>query len=149
MVIHAYTDGSCLGNPGVSGYAAVMVSGDKIRKCYGYSARQDETNNRAELMAVITAVKWIDSHQKTPCEIIVHTDSQYIMSCYPHKRSWLTAESRKNNDLWLELITIGLKGKHRIKFIKVKGHDGVTYNEEADKLAKSQAVKARHELYGG
>ena len=143
LSINVYTDGSCLGNPGVGGYAAIMQAKGLERICKGYET-EATTNNRMELKAVILAVEWCNKVQKEPCEINIHTDSQYIVNCHTHKRAWLTSESRPNHDLWLELIEKGLKGGHKITFIKVAGHADNELNNRADKLAKEQAVKARH-----
>ena len=148
LQIVAYTDGSCLGNPGVGGFAAVMQANGKERICQGYDTDPKSTNNRMELKAVICVIDWLNNVQKEPCEVTVCTDSKYLVNCHTHKRSWLTSPSRPNHDLWIELITKGLNGKHKIKFVKVEGHSGDELNETADKLAKALAVKARHERYG-
>lgn len=147
LEIIAYTDGSCLGNPGVGGYAAVMQAKGKTKEI-AFSCHEQTTNNRMELMAVISVIDWLNRVQKEPCKIQVVTDSQYIINCSKHSRKELTATSRKNADLWIELIEKGLKGKHQIIFSKVEGHTGDVFNERADKLAREQAVKARHKVYG-
>ena len=149
LKIIAYTDGSCLGNPGVGGYAAVMRAKGKERIAVGYSTRTSETNNSMELKAVIAVVDWVNQYQKQPCEIEVYTDSQYICNCSQHTKSWLVDGSRKNHELWAELIQKGLAGKHHITFMKVKGHSGDPLNERANKHAYEQARKARHLVYGG
>lgn len=146
--VEVFTDGSCLGNPGVGGYCGIMQSEGKERiVCGGCPERT--TNNRMELTAVLEVVKWLNKVQKEPCDINVYTDSQYIVNCHTHERKWLTSESRPNHDIWLELIKKGLEGKHHIKFVKVAGHKGVEMNERADKIAKEWAIRARHEVYGG
>ena len=137
-----YTDGACSGNPGVGGYGAILTCNGKERIVRGLCS-EITTNNRMELVAVIEALKALNK----PCEVTVCTDSQYICSCAAHDRKWLTNEQRKNNDLWLELITTGLKGQHRIKFVKVAGHTGLVMNERCDRIAKEQCVKARHILH--
>jgi ribonuclease HI len=149
MKIEVHTDGCCLGNPGVGGFAGIMVAKGKRKDCLGYSANPNETNNRMELRAVIHVIDWLNNVQKTPCEIDLYTDSQYIVNCSKKSRSELTSDSRANHDLWIELIQKGLKGGHHITFIKEKGHSDNKLNNEADRLAKQMALKARHELYGG
>lgn len=148
MHIDAHTDGSCLGNPGVGGFAAIMQAKGKERICRGYDTDTKATNNRMELRAVICVVDWCNDVQKEPCEITIHTDSQYLVNCHSHARSWLTSSGRPNNDLWLELIQKGLKGGHKITFVKVAGHSDDELNNRADKLAREQAVKARHIVFG-
>lgn len=147
LEIDAYTDGSCLGNPGVGGYAAIMLANGLKKVCKGHESSQT-TNNRMELRAVINVLKWCNRVQKESCKIVFYTDSQYLVNCSKDTWSALTSASRANNDLWVELIHESIDGKHEISFVKVKGHDGLKLNEEADKLARSEAVKARHEVYG-
>ena len=147
LEIKAYTDGSCLGNPGVGGYAAIMKANDEKRRCVGYEVN-DTTNNRMELSAVIRVLKWCNKVQKAPCKVTFYVDSQYIIDCFSHKFTDLTSPSRANSDLWIELIKENVNGGHEINFVKVKGHNGDELNEEVDKLAKAQAVKARHIRFG-
>ena len=138
-----YTDGACSGNPGVGGYGAIITCNGAEKIVRGRS-KEVTTNNRMELMAVISAIKALNK----PCEITVYTDSQYICQNATHDRKWLTCEQRPNRDLWIELIAVGLKGQHRIKFVKVAGHSGLVMNERCDRIAKEQCVKAKHELCG-
>ena len=49
LTINAHTDGSCLGNPGVGGYAAIMQANGMERICKGYDTDMNTTNNRMEL----------------------------------------------------------------------------------------------------
>ncbi|MBP5423864.1 MAG: hypothetical protein J6Y78_15615 [Paludibacteraceae bacterium] len=146
--VKVFTDGSCLGNPGVGGYCGIMQCNGKERIVAGCCTEMT-TNNRMELKAVLEVVDWLNRVQKEPCEIEVYTDSQYIVNCHTHERKWLTSESRPNHDIWHELIQKGLAGKHHITFVKVSGHKGVELNERCDKIAKAQALKARHLVYGG
>lgn len=137
-----FTDGACSGNPGVGGYGAILTCKGVEKVVRGYCA-QKTTNNRMELMAVISALKALTK----PSNVVVYTDANYICQCVSHDRKWLTDKERVNNDLWLELITTGLTGGHKISFQKVKGHDGVVMNERCDKIAKEQCRKARHEAF--
>lgn len=137
-----YTDGACSGNPGVGGYGAIVSCKGTERIVRG-RCKETTTNNRMELTAVIEAIKVL----RKPCNIQLFTDSKYIIDCSGHDKAWLSAENRPNRDLWLELISVGLKGQHHIKFVKVAGHSGLIQNERCDRIAKEQCVKARHELY--
>jgi ribonuclease HI len=146
--IVAHTDGACLGNPGVGGFAAVMRAKNKKKICQGYDKNPKATNNKMELRAVICVIDWCNEIQKEPCEIEIRTDSQYLVDTSKHSIKSLTSSARPNNELWLELIKKAHDGGHHITFVKVPGHSGNEDNEEADKLAKAQARRARHELYG-
>jgi ribonuclease HI len=78
---------------------------------------------------------------KRPCEVIVHTDSQYVqkgISEWIHgwkARGWKTAskEPVKNVDLWQALDEAQMR--HKIQWRWVKGHAGHEGNERADVLA--------------
>lgn len=139
--VDIHTDGSCRGNRGPGGYAAIIVYHGKEKTVRGFDA-SSTTNQRMELKAVVEAVKALDK----PCEVTVHTDSQYLCTCSKHNKEWFERIDRPNQDLWFELITAGLSGKHHIKFVKVQGHSGDYYNERCDKIAKEQSKKACHEL---
>ena len=149
LIITAYTDGSCVGNPGVGGYSAIMQCNGKEKIVKGYSTLKT-TNNRMELQAVISAIDLLNRIQKDPCEIVFHTDSQYILQCASHKsRNWLIDQKRPNHDLWMELIAKRKKGGHIIKFVKVQAHSGDELNERADKIAKERAKIAKMQIIGG
>jgi len=141
MNIIAYTDGACSGNPGPGGYGAIMKCGKGEREVRGHVSGIT-TNNRMELQAVIAVIDWLNRVQKSPCNIQVYTDSQYIVDCTSHKsKDWFT--NRKNSDLWMELIEKGNKGKHRITFVKVKGHSDDELNARVDAIAREECQKAK------
>ena len=56
-MIKIYTDGACSGNPGRGGWAAIILDGEKIEKISG--SKDNTTNNRMELTAVISALKYV------------------------------------------------------------------------------------------
>jgi ribonuclease HI len=133
--VEIYTDGACKGNPGRGGWGALLKTGQHTKEMFG--GELNTTNNRMELKAVIEAL----SALKRPCEIIVHTDSQYVqkgISEWIHgwkARGWKTAskEPVKNADLWKELDAA--QAQHTIQWRWVKGHAGHEGNERADALA--------------
>ena len=69
--VQLITDGSCLGNPGPGGWAAILRYNGQKRELYGYAPHT--TNNRMELTAAIEAVRAL----KEPCEVEIVTDSEY------------------------------------------------------------------------
>lgn len=133
--VEIFTDGACKGNPGPGGWGALMIAGTHKKELYG--GELNTTNNRMELKAVIEALTSL----KRPCEVIVHTDSQYVqkgISEWIHgwkARGWKTAakEPVKNADLWKELDAA--QARHKIEWRWVKGHAGHDGNERADALA--------------
>jgi ribonuclease HI len=133
--VEIFTDGACKGNPGPGGWGAWLVAGGKEKEMFG--GESNTTNNRMELKAVIEALTALTR----PCDVIVHTDSQYVqkgISEWIHgwkKRGWKTAakEPVKNADLWMALDEA--QARHKIEWRWVKGHAGHEGNERADALA--------------
>jgi ribonuclease HI len=118
----------------------LLIAGSHRKELFG--GEPNTTNNRMELKAVIEALSLL----KRPCEVIVHTDSQYVqkgISEWIHgwkARGWKTAsrEPVKNVDLWQALDAA--QSKHRIQWRWVKGHAGHDGNERADALANMGAA---------
>lgn len=133
--IEIYTDGACKGNPGVGGWGAVLIAGTKEKELFG--GEKETTNNRMELMAVIQALTVL----KRPCEIVLHTDSQYVLKGITEwikgwkAKGWKTAARTpvKNVDLWQALDQA--QALHKIEWKWVRGHTGDPGNEHADQLA--------------
>lgn len=135
LMIKIYTDGSCLGNPGPGGWAAIILHDKKTTEIFGNE--KETTNNRMEMRAAIEALAWIrkearidENSQKEKIEI--YSDSGLLIKTINQK--W---KRKKNQDLWAMLDK--LRGFLDIKWEWVKGHDENKYNERADKLAFEQA----------
>jgi ribonuclease HI len=138
-----YTDGACSGNPGVGGWGAILMFKEHEKKISGGS--KEATNNQMEIRAVIEALKTI----KKPAEIIIYTDSKYVMDGITKwifgwkKNGWRTADRKavKNSELWQELDCE--VSKHKIEWRWVKGHSGDKYNDIADELAREGIKKIK------
>lgn len=144
--ITLYTDGSCLGNPGPGGYAAVLIYKQHRKElAQGYELT---TNNRMELMAAIAGLQSLSE----PCQVKLTTDSQYVrqgITQWIHgwkKKGWKTAnrEPVKNVDLWL-LLDSEIQ-RHDVEWFWVKGHSGHPENERCDELARNAAMAADSRL---
>ena len=70
--VSIWTDGACSGNPGPGGWGAVLRYGGHEKELKGGEALT--TNNRMELTAAIEALQSLNR----PCEVTLHTDSQYL-----------------------------------------------------------------------
>ena len=70
--VDIWTDGACSGNPGPGGWGALLRFGEHEKELSGGEA--ETTNNRMELLAAIMALNEL----KRPCEVHLHTDSQYV-----------------------------------------------------------------------
>ena len=135
-----FTDGASTGNPGPGGYGVVMLHGASRKELSGgYSCT---TNNRMELMGVITGLRSI----KRKLPIIIYSDSQYVVRAVEQgwarrwrSRGWMrTADERAENaDLWAELLD--LLDSHDVTFRWVKGHASNPENERCDRLAVGAA----------
>ena len=73
-MIKIYTDGSCLGNPGNGGWAAIII--DDKKKIQIKGSKKDTTNNQMELLAPIKALKKIPKGSN----VQIFTDSKYVKS---------------------------------------------------------------------
>lgn len=136
-----YTDGACSGNPGPGGWGAILMYNETSKEISG--ANKDTTNNIMEITAVLEALKLL----KEECEVKVYSDSAYVVNAFNQgwiynwrKNNWRTASKDpvKNQELWEELYS--LVQKHKVEFIKVKGHSDNEYNNRCDFLATS-AIK--------
>ena len=136
-----YTDGACSGNPGAGGWGAILMYGRNKRELSG--GELSTTNNRMELVSVISALEAL----KEPCEVILHTDSQYVANAINLRwlESWrLKGWKRKggevkNQDLWIKLVP--LLELHKVTFIWVKGHAENDHNNRCDELAVAESRK--------
>lgn len=140
--VEIYTDGACSGNPGVGGYCAILIYKGVEKVISG--REEGTTNNRMELLAVIKGL----SALKESCEVNVYSDSQYVTDAFNQDwinawqaNGWKTAGKKavKNVDLWQELLN--LINKHKVTFIKVKGHADNEYNNRCDKIAVEEYKK--------
>ena len=139
-MIKIYTDGSCIGNPGPGGWAAIILNGDKQSIISG--KKKNTTNNQMELMAAIKALVFLKKKQK----IRIYTDSNYVKEGITNwiknweTNNWKTASKKrvKNIELWIKLKT--LSNFHNIEWKWVKGHSGDPMNNMVDKLAKKAAL---------
>ncbi|ASQ31237.1 ribonuclease HI [Campylobacter avium LMG 24591] len=141
--INLYTDGSCLGNPGIGGWAYILKYEAKNYEKEGFGAEQNTTNNRMELKAIIEALKLI----KQPCKINLYTDSNLmVQSINEWIFKWIKTnfKGKKNVDLWQEYLN--LSKEHRIKAFWLKAHNGHKENERCDFLARNEALKLQKSM---
>ena len=138
-MIKIYTDGSCLGNPGNGGWAAIIIDDNKKIQIKG--SKKDTTNNQMELLAPIKALKKIPKGSN----VQIFTDSKYVKSGITEwihnwkKNGWKTANKQpvKNKDLWTELDL--MTSEFEIKWSWVKGHSIDKLNNEVDLIAREAA----------
>ena len=118
----------------------------KENKLYGYE--NNTTNNRMEITAAINAIKSL----KIKSNVVIHTDSKYLMNGINDwinnwkNNNWKTSTKKdvKNVDLWKAIDD--LSSEHTIKWNWVKGHSGNPGNEMADDLANLAILKKSEKL---
>lgn len=150
-VVEVYTDGGCRPNPGVGGWAAVLIHGDRVKELSG--GEMESTNNRMELLSAINALEAL----KKPCKVEFHTDSQYVKNGITtwiagwKKKGWRRGkEELKNVDLWKRLDAA--VQRHSIRWFWIRGHAGDKYNEICDQLCTTEIErleKLRDKKSGG
>ena len=138
-MIKIYTDGSCIGNPGQGGWAAIIL--DEGKKTLIKGNKENTTNNQMELLAPIEALKKISKGS----QVQIFTDSKYLKSGITEwiynwkKNGWKTANKKdvSNKELWTELDQ--LNSEFEISWNWVKAHSTDKLNNEVDLLAKNAA----------
>ena len=140
--VENFTDGACSGNPGAGGYGAILRCEGREKELSGGEAHT--TNNRMELLGVITALEAL----KYPCTVRITTDSKYVVDGISkgwakgwRARGWKKSDGKPalNPDLWERLLD--LLDIHDAEFSWIKGHAGHPENERCDALAVIQRDK--------
>lgn len=140
------TDGACLGNPGLGGWAVIVheLEDGAVVSRYALAGRADgyTTNNQMELQAAIEALKTTaDRHGP----LTIMTDSQYVQKGLTEwlpkwkANGWRTSDRKpvKNRDQWETLDRLS-EGRE-VNWQWVRAHSGHEMNEAADRLAKDAA----------
>ena len=131
-----YTDGACSGNPGPGGFGVILQYGEHRKEISKGFA--ETTNNRMELLGVITALEAL----KSPCIVDLYSDSKYVIDAIQkgwavkwRSKNWMRTpkEPAKNPDLWERLLN--LLDVHDVTFHWVKGHAQNENNNRCDELA--------------
>ncbi|PPQ64341.1 hypothetical protein CVT26_002224 [Gymnopilus dilepis] len=146
-----YSDGACKGNgkPGsIAGIGVWWGANDPrnlAERCPG-----DQTNNRAELIAILRV---LETTPLTKKPLLIRTDSQYSIKCFKswimqwQKKDWKTSagEHVKNAGIIRcisKQLDIRAKSGQKVVLEYVKGHSGDTGNDGADALANRGALLA-------
>ncbi len=137
--IQIYTDGSSRGNPGPGGYGVILMYNNHRKEMSG--GYRLTTNNRMELLAVITGLEAIT---KKELPVIVFSDSQYVVKAIEEGwlKNWIRTDfkgGKKNRDLWTRYYHLSQKMNVKLKW--VKGHAENAFNNRCDELATAAAGK--------
>jgi ribonuclease HI len=137
--VRIITDGSCLGNPGPGGWAAILRYQRQAKEIWG--SEPHTTNNRMELRAAIEGLRAL----REACEVEVVTDSEYLKNgitewIHGWKRNgWMTKSKKPvvNQDLWKDLDEQA--ARHKTTWVWTKGHASHSDNNRCDELASHAA----------
>lgn len=130
-------DGASSGNPGPSGWAALLIFNGQHRELSGgvpYS-----TNNQMELLAVLEGLVAL----RRPSRVRILTDSQNVIG-------WLSLgwkrQDPKVRALAERIDTTARDGGHALQFEKVPAHAGHPLNERVNYLAQRRALEQRRSM---
>ena len=145
----AYTDGSCLGNPGPGGWGVRLLYPDGTVQELG-AGEPATTNNRMELQAALVALENLRGHPRAT----IYTDSRYLIDGVTkwihnwRRRDWVTTSGTpvKNRALWQRLVALNHPG---ITWHHVYGHTGDPNNERVDDIARAFAGGTAPFLFHG
>lgn len=141
-----YTDGACKHNGSDKARAGIGVYFNKHNSIDIPNVSErlhtiKQTNNVAELTAILRALELCDKHNIDK-KILIYTDSDYSMKCieiwYPQWKKENKMKDRKNVDILQKIDK--LYEKLDVKFKHIRSHTGLTDihskgNEMADRLA--------------
>lgn len=137
--VRLITDGSCLGNPGPGGWAAILKYGEHVKELYGSSP--ETTNNQMELTAAVEGLRAL----RERCDVEVKTDSEYVKNGITSwvsgwkRNGWRTAAKKPvaNRELW-EALDAEV-ARHNASWTWTKGHADDAENNRCDELAQRAA----------
>ena len=129
MEYAAWTDGACDNmhpeGPGGSAYIVLKDNNILVKRSKGF---MHTTNNRMEMLAIISAIKYVASI-KNKARVDIYSDSQYSINIFAG--AW----KAKTNFDFIDLFKEYAKKMDKVVFHWVKGHSGIGYNEMVDKMA--------------
>lgn len=145
-----YCDGACKGNGQVGSVAGIGVwwghddPRNMSERCPG-----DQTNNRAELIAIVRILETTPPLQR---KLLIKTDSQYSIQCVTTWIfKWMTNGFRTaggqpvKNCALIKYLSALLHERRMtgqtVEFQHVRGHVGLEGNEAADRLANMGALQ--------
>lgn len=131
-IVSIYADASCLrtgsGDPS-AGCGAVIVDRNRMELKLLAKYLGPATNQQAEILACVNALEELCR----PCRVEIFSDSRYVIDTMNGRNLMKT-----NRPFWRRLVEQSYG--HHITWRWVKGHDGVTFQEAADRLARAAST---------
>ena len=135
---YVYCDGSCDLAADAAGAGLFYGTNDPRNAALPVPGKQ--TNQRAELFAVLTALRNIPSNAIYTTTIV--TDSLYSIKA-AKKEQAAQANLDLITDIWKEMARLGKS----VELKHVRGHRGIFGNEQADILADQAMDKVRQQKF--
>jgi ribonuclease HI len=136
-IVTIYADASCLRNGAAdssAGGGAVIIDRNRMEVKLVAKYLGTITNQQAEILACVTALEEL----RRSCRVEILSDSRYVIDTMNGRNRMKT-----NRAVWNQLIEQSYG--HHITWRWMKGHDGETFQEAADRLARA-ASTARTDL---
>lgn len=133
MKVLIYADGSCLKNgshAAQAGAGVVLMTEDSGRIKLKASYLGALTNQKAEILACAVGLESL----KKPCEVKIYSDSKYVVETMNGIN-----RMKSNREFWERLIKASFT--HKIEWNWMRGHNGNTYQETADRLSRAAATR--------
>ena len=133
-LVAIYADASCLRNgapDSAAGCGAVIIDRNRTEVKLVAKYLGPITNQQAEILACSKALEEL----RRPCRIEIFSDSRYVIDTMIGKNRMKT-----NRPFWNRLVQSSLG--HHITWRWIKGHDGVPFQETADRLARAASTAA-------
>jgi ribonuclease HI len=139
--INVYTDGACTNNGKPDARAGFGIwFGDNDERNTSESFTGPQTNNRAELLAIIKALTILRDEIEQGQPIIIYSDSSYSIRCCTTYGEKMSKKGWETNRQLVEVAYNFVKKYNNIQFKHIRAHTGLEDehsigNEHADRLA--------------
>ena len=149
--INVYTDGSCINNGKKTARAGIGIYfGENDKRNISAKYKDNPSNQRAELYAIIVAIKLLNP-EEIKKSVIIHTDSMYSINCVTKwystwkRHNWVTSKKKPVKNLKLIKELYDLIHTYNINLKHIRSHTNKKDvhsigNQKADHLALRGAL---------
>lgn len=158
--LEIFTDGSCKklttrDSLGFIAYGFIALEDSKVVQM-GLSSSEtpSSTSQRAELLAIIDAIKFAEGYKKEGQAVKIFSDSAYAINglnswIYNWRANgWKSAKGEEVSNLDLWTILNQYADLTCYSFQKVKGHENSLWNNKIDALVQNETKSAKERWRG-